>query len=181
MLEKGSCMLIQKLLRFQTIPGPYLGANSGPIAQTKVVPFDLARLSQKSNPNLLQSKLEQIQIQYLKPEAKNHPQRPDIALSPESTQLCKTTLQVLRQHPVKIPEQILEKTIQSLEVIAPASQESGVDTQHQVLLSFIALERPFEKVKSSKRKNAPAGTPFMEFVFEWEKETLEEQSSEEKP
>lgn len=166
-------MLIQKLLRFQTIPGPYLGEASAMAAgPAKITPFVLPATQTKAALPVLQSLSQQIQVQ-LKPVPIQQPQpapRPLLILTPESATLCKTTLQQLRQHPVQLPETRSNLGETALPENAPLATP---EVQQQVLLSFLALERPFEREKSEKRKKAPRGTPYMDFVFAWERESEE--------
>jgi hypothetical protein len=177
MLEREACMLIQKLLRYQTIPGPYLG-ESNAVATAKITQFVLPATQSKAVLPVLQSLSQQIQVQLQKPLPQQQPQpptlRPANLLTPESTSLCKTTLQHLRQHPVQLPEKALKQNLNPVgHEITPA--ETVPEVQQQVLLSFLALERPFEREKSAKRKKAPHGTPYMDFVFAWEREEAEDE------
>jgi hypothetical protein len=176
MLEREAFMLIQKLLRFQTIPGPYLG-ESNAVANAKITQFVLPATQSKAVLPVLQSLSQHIQVQLQKPQPQQQQQTPTLRplnlLTPESESLCKTTLQHLRQHPVQVPEKALKQNLN------PGSQESvhvetAPEVQQQVLLSFLALERPFERQKSEKRKKAPPGTPYMDFVFAWEREQADE-------
>jgi hypothetical protein len=170
-------MLIQKLLRYQTIPGPYLG-ESNAAATAKITPFVLPATQSKTVSPVLQSLSHQIQVQIQKPLPQQQQQTPALRplqqLTPESTSLCKTTLQHLRQHPVQLPEKTLKHNLNT--VGQESTQAEPVpEVQQQVLLSFLALERPFEREKSAKRKKAPHGTPYMDFVFAWEREQADEE------
>lgn len=171
-------MLIQKLLRFQTIPGPYLGnASSLGVGPAKIAPFVLPNTQQKAALPLLQSLSQQIQVQIQKPLPQSLPQPPALrlpqTLTPESTSLCKTTLLHLRQHPVQLSESALKQHLNP--AVSENAQTTTVpEVQQQVLLSFLALERPFEREKTEKRKKALRGTPYMDFVFAWERESDEQ-------
>lgn len=170
-------MLIQKLLRFQTIPGPYLG-ESNAVANAKITQFALPSTQSKTVLPVLQSLSQQIQVQLQKPlpqQQQSPALRPLNLLTPESESLCKTTLQHLRQHPVHVPEKALKQSLLNPVGQEQTHAETAPEVQQQVLLSFLALERPFEREKSAKRKKAPPGTPYMDFVFAWEREQADKE------
>lgn len=170
-------MLIQKLLRFQTIPGPYLGNTSGLIhGPVKISPFVLPVSQPKPSLPVLQSQSQHIQIQFQK-TVTGAPPAPPHPMTPESSQLCKTTLQQLRQHPVQPSEKALRQLTTPAAIETAFVEPSQAEVPQQVLLSFLALERPFEKEKKARAKKGLQGTPYIDFVFPWEETSEQETES----
>ena len=159
-------MLIQKLLRFQTIPGPYLGE---PLPPAPPVPQAFALPGVRP----VQPLRLQVRALHLNIQALSHPLPPKlppsepVPISPESVRLCRLTLRQLLAHPLEVRQRVAESVAPALETPpAPLPPEAP----HEIYLSFLALERPFEKQQTARRRKALSGLPFLDFHFAWEDE-----------
>lgn len=163
-------MLLQKLLRFQTIPGPYLGEPGQQPVAVKAVPFVLPQPARPA-PALLQSLPNQLEVRIQSPPTN----KPELTAplrskqAPESTRLCRLTLRHLQAHPVQV--QVYKRMAKFWEGETFAVQESQPrEVQKEVLHSFLALERPLKKKQSARGRRVPKGIPFLDFYFTWEDE-----------
>ncbi|PIQ27397.1 hypothetical protein COW36_22615 [bacterium (Candidatus Blackallbacteria) CG17_big_fil_post_rev_8_21_14_2_50_48_46] len=166
-------MFIQKLLRFQTIPGPYLGSD-------KFLPKSSSQtfaplLAPKCEPPVLKSLTQQLDLRVqFQNKPVLTPPSPEL-MSPESSKLCKLTLKNLQSHPVQVREKQPEVVLDILEV---SQSEETIEIQKEVLLSFLALEKPLEKRNAKPTRKVPKGIPFLDFHFSWEDELPETENPE---
>lgn len=169
-------MFIQKLLHFQTISGPYLGQTD--VQQSiaaKALPFILPQQSPKSSP--LQSVAQQLDIR-LQPTPRSvlaNTPSPHTLPSPESVRLCPVTLHHLQSHPVTMRGYLsMVQAIQEPTIPAPTSREMA----QEILLTFLALERPFEPRGSLRSKRVSPGRSFFNAHTAWEEREEEDPEEE---
>ncbi len=169
--------MIEKLLRFQTIPGPYLGENRLVPTATVTQSFQvLVNKPAPAAPPVLQSITQHLQLNVqLKPAGAQTPAPSHLLVSPlqimPSPKLSPITSAQLQQHPVSC---FLDPHIEEL-LLLEAFKRQGRKRQLDQLvpspnaqLSFLAIERPFSRTAASRRKLAIQGLSFMRFRFVWE-------------
>lgn len=169
--------MIEKLLRFQTIPGPYLGENRLVPTATVTQSFQvLVNKPTPAAPAVLQSISQHLQLNVqLKPAGVQTPAPSNLLVSPlqimPSPKLSPITSAQLQQHPVSC---FLDPHIEEL-LLLEAFKRQGRKRQLDQLvpspnaqLSFLAIERPFSRTGASRRKLAIQGLSFMRFRFVWE-------------
>jgi hypothetical protein len=118
------------------------------------------------SPPQLQVRALRLNIQALtQPLPPKRPPSESVPISPESVRLCRLTLRHLLAHPLEVRQRVAETAPPVLETpSAPLPPEAP----HEIYLSFLALERPFEKNQPPRRRKSLSGLPFLDFHFAWE-------------
>ncbi|MGV3526250.1 MAG: hypothetical protein ACO1RX_18670 [Candidatus Sericytochromatia bacterium] len=172
--------MIEKLLRVQTIDGPYFSDRK---ALPQTPPSGFQNLVKAPAPVLapvLQSAPQQLNLQ-VQVRANVHVSpllTSQAPLTSPSQRLTQTTLAQLSQHPVQSENNLhLEEllVLQAILRVRPRVRqvEQTVPTAFAIL-SYLPLEKPFEKVFNKRRKQALAGTSFLDFRLSWEREEAEQ-------
>ncbi|PKL80288.1 MAG: hypothetical protein CVV27_00585 [Candidatus Melainabacteria bacterium HGW-Melainabacteria-1] len=172
--------MIEKLLRFQTIPGPYLGENR-PVPTGQVVQnFSTLLPKPEPLPPALQSQSLQLQLQ-VRSLAQGQPAAQAVAqsqapLTPASylhtpLRLSQTTIIQIQQHPLHCRLDLRLEDLLLLEMLKRQVRKRPAD--HLVpspfaQLSWLPVDRPLARLAPSRRRLEIRGLSFMRFRFAWE-------------
>lgn len=177
--------MIERLLRMQTIDGPYLGPNR-PLEATsaaKVQPFVLPEPKALApKPMVLQSLGQQLHIQQAQKNVAQH-----------QNQMQHSAQNIIRQslNPVTLNAlqgqtfaSALSLSPEELFLLGLLRAKGGARPQEQWVpnasaqLSFIETPRVFLRTLPKARKLRLRGISFMSFRFQWEDEPLESPTAE---
>ena len=170
--------LIEKLMRFQTIQGPYLG-DQRPVTTPTPAAQNFAALVSKPVPAVttLQSAAQQLQISVTtqtSPAPLTPPPAPQLLPNSQLTltpQLSQTTLLQIQQHPVESRFSLQIEDLMLLELLKRQVRKRPIDQlvpSAHAQLSWLPTERPFLRLTQTRRKLSVRGISFIRFRFAWE-------------
>lgn len=169
--------LIEKLLRFQTINGPYLGENR-PLQAVPVGQNFQALIAKPAPtmPAVLQSASQQLQINIqVKASITPAPAPSTMLVSPlqimASPKLNAVTINQIQQHPVTSQLELNPELLLLLEAFKRQGRKRPPEQlipSPNAQLSFLAIERPFIRSGVARRKLSVQGLNFLRFKFVWE-------------
>ncbi|MBF2055158.1 MAG: hypothetical protein IGS03_17040 [Candidatus Sericytochromatia bacterium] len=176
--------MLEKLLRFQTIPGPYLGPAQPLQATAQTAPARFQHwLQQTQSPQPqpllpLKSVSQHLQIN-LRPAAQ--PGQYQLQHQPlqSISQLSQTVQQQLQQHPAR--SQSLEAWLQASLLLLCFKTAKGRRPPPELLqpspfamLSALPTERSYAHERQRLRRTSLTGRHFWDFELTWEKTPAEE-------
>lgn len=178
--------MIERLLRMQTIDGPYLGPTK-PVeapSQARVV-FQVpeAQAVKTPAPLKLQSLGQQLHLQQAQKNVNQQQQHMQQSVQQIARQsLQPITLQTLNQHGVNSVLGLSAHELFLLSLLKPQPvTKQGVPEQWvpnaSAQLSFLHTPRHFLQTLPKARKLSLRGISFMTFRFQWESEDRPEQES----
>ena len=172
--------LIEKLLNTQTLQGPYLGEVRMPTQQLQqALQQALPKAVAFPEPQSLQTQLHlnlqiKVNAQVNQQAAQIQNQSSNLFLQSSqvlSAKLSQNTIQQIQQHPI---DSILSLRIEELFLLQMLMRKVRRQIPEQLVpspfaqLSYIPTERPFDRLRQSKRKLQVGGLSFLRFRFAWE-------------
>lgn len=179
--------LIEKLLSYQTISGPYLGESVKAVAAAPVQTFQSLVIKPVQAAPQLQTVVQNLQLNITikaapGPSSQTAPTSPLFPAGQilPSTRLSQPTIAQLQQHPVTCP---LDLSMEELFLLMALRRQAGRKRQADQItpgpfaqLSYLPIERPFSRLTVSRRKLQIKGVSYMNFRFAWEDEENDERS-----
>lgn len=182
-------MLIQKLLRYPNVPGPYLGPSRAAEADTGRVSFQaLIRPLEPPPPIELKSLSQHLELSIRVRQVQG--QQPKVApqYQPNSktiSQLSNTVQSQLLQHPVD--SRCSDAYLQELLLLLALRHASGHHKAPEQLipspfaiLSYVPITSPLRRDKADPKKLKVGGKPFVHFRFAWEDEDFSDSEKDQK-